>query len=107
HVDGTVRLLDVNKTAGSFELRFEAPAGAVLVEKGSVALNGVSLTVFDVSPSSFRTAVIPHTWNNTGLSRLKPGAFVNVEYDILGKYAARVAGSGLTPEFLSRNGFFS
>ncbi len=107
HVDGVTRLLNVKKAAGSFVLTFEAPPAALLVEKGSVSLNGVSLTVFDVTSASFRTAVIPHTWTNTGLNRLKSGDNLNIEYDILGKYAGKKSGGGLTREFLADNGFMS
>lgn len=107
HIDGVTRLLNVKKAAGSFVLTFETPSAALLVEKGSVALNGVSLTVFDVTSASFRAAVIPHTWTNTGLNRLKPGGLLNIEYDILGKYAGKKSGGGLTREFLTENGFMS
>ena len=107
HVDGTTRLLAISRFPGGFELSFEAPQGAILVEKGSVALNGVSLTVFGVSSSSFRAAIIPHTWKHTGLNRLKIGERLNIEYDILGKYAMKRSGAGLTRAFLSENGFMS
>ncbi|HNW43315.1 MAG TPA: riboflavin synthase [Elusimicrobiales bacterium] len=105
HIDGTASLLGVKKTAGSFELTFGAPAAARLVEKGSVALNGVSLTVFEITGHTFKAAVIPHTWENTNLKDLKPGRSVNIEYDILGKYADRAAGSKITEQFLRDNGF--
>ncbi len=105
HIDGVTRLLNIKKASGGFELTFETPPAALLVEKGSVALNGVSLTVFDVSHASFRTAIIPHTWENTVLNRLKPGDLLNIEYDILGKYATKQPGGGLTREFLTDNGF--
>jgi riboflavin synthase len=105
HVDGVTRLLNIKQAAGSFLLTFEVPPAAVLVEKGSVALDGVSLTVFDVSSGSFRTALIPHTWKNTNLNRLKIGEFLNIEYDILAKYALKNFGGGITREFLAENGF--
>jgi riboflavin synthase len=66
--------------------------GGLLVEKGSVAVNGVSLTCFEVSPGSFRVAVIPHTMEKTNLCSLQPGEPVNVEFDVLGKYVARLMG---------------
>ena len=106
HIDGTVKVLAVHKEASSFTLELETGAGAVMVEKGSVALDGVSLTVFAVTPRSFRTAIIPHTWANTALGTLRPGSAVNIEYDILGKYArACAAGDAALREALGKNGF--
>lgn len=105
HVDGTTRLLGVRKDADSYVLEVELPAGAVMVEKGSVALDGVSLTVFEVSSSSFKVAVIPHTWENTTFKNLKAGSTLNIEYDILGKYARQAARPGITKDFLKANGF--
>jgi len=105
HVDGTARLLSVRSEGNSHILEVEKTDGAVLVEKGSVALDGISLTAYEVSATSFKAAVIPHTWENTLLKRLRPGILMNVEYDILGKYAARAAAPGITPEFLKDNGF--
>jgi len=106
HIDGTVKLLSVRKEANSFAIELERGAGAVMVEKGSVAIDGVSLTVFAVTPRAFRTAVIPHTWENTSLRTLKPGSAVNIEYDILGKYArAGAAGDTALREALGKNGF--
>lgn len=104
HIDGTARLLGVRKDPGSFVLTFEAD-GALLVEKGSVCLNGVSLTVFDIASGVFKTAIIPHTWENTGLKYLKPGDLLNIEYDILGKYAIKNSGGKITRKFLSDSGF--
>ncbi|MCM2267465.1 MAG: riboflavin synthase [Elusimicrobiales bacterium] len=104
HIDGTSRLLSVHNDGNSQVIEIEKTADAILVEKGSVALDGVSLTVYDVKAGSFKAAVIPHTWANTALKNLKPGSLLNIEYDILGKYAA--AGSpGITREFLKENGF--
>jgi len=105
HVDGTASLLNVKKAAGSFVLTFKAPAPVQLVEKGSVALNGVSLTVFEINADTFKAAIIPHTWENTGLKYLKPGDLLNIEYDILGKYALKNAGAKITKQFLADNGF--
>lgn len=105
HVDGVSRLLSVRKTAGSRVLTFEAPPPARLVEKGSVALNGISLTVFDIAADTFKAAVIPHTWENTDLLYRKPGDTLNIEYDILGKYALHNSASKITRKFLADNGF--
>lgn len=105
HVDGTARLLSVRGEGNSRVVEVEKTEGAVLVEKGSVALNGISLTVYDTAGASFKAAVIPHTWENTSLKGLKPGALLNAEYDILGKYARLAAGGGITKDFLKENGF--
>ncbi|MBI5743318.1 MAG: riboflavin synthase [Elusimicrobia bacterium] len=104
HIDGTARLISVRDDGNSKILEVANSAGAVMVEKGSVALDGISLTVYDVGPSSFKAAVIPHTWANTALKHLKPGGLLNIEYDILGKYAAAKT-PGLTRDFLKDNGF--
>ncbi|OGR51081.1 MAG: riboflavin synthase subunit alpha [Elusimicrobia bacterium GWA2_62_23] len=104
HIDRTARLLSVRDDGNSRIIEVEKSADAVMVEKGSVALDGISLTVYDVKPCSFKAAVIPHTWANTALKTLKPGAFLNVEYDILGKYAS-ARPPGITRDFLKQNGF--
>ena len=104
HVDGTARLISVAKDGNSRLIEVEKAAGAVLVEKGSVALDGISLTVYDISGVSFKAAVIPHTWENTGLKDIKPGGLMNIEYDILGKYASAKS-PGITRAFLKDNGF--
>jgi len=104
HIDGTVRLLSVRDDGNSRIMEVERSAAALLVEKGSVALDGISLTVYDIAPASFKAAVIPHTWANTALKGLRPGALLNIEYDILGKYAAPRS-SGVTKDFLKENGF--
>lgn len=104
HIDGTARLLSVRNYGNSRVIEVEKAPDAVMVEKGSVALDGISLTVYAVSPSSFKAAVIPHTWTGTALKTLKPGALLNIEYDILGKYAS-ARSSGITRDFLKENGF--
>lgn len=105
HVDGTARLLSARGDGNSVVIEVERAPGALLVEKGSVALDGISLTVYGIADASFKAAVIPHTWKNTALKAVKPGGLLNVEYDILGKYAARSASTGITREFLKDNGF--
>ena len=106
HVDGTARLISARSDGNSVVIEVEKTEGALLVEKGSVALDGISLTVYGISGASFKAAVIPHTWENTALKNLKPGSLMNIEYDILGKYAARAGSPGVTREFLKDNGFF-
>ncbi|HCC48447.1 MAG TPA: riboflavin synthase [Elusimicrobia bacterium] len=104
HIDCTVRLLAVKDEGNSRIITVERAEGSVMVEKGSVALDGVSLTVYDLAPASFKAAVIPHTWANTALKGLKPGSLLNIEYDILGKYASAKT-PGITAAFLKENGF--
>lgn len=104
HIDGTARLIAVKDEGNSRIIEVEKPQDAVMVEKGSVALDGISLTVYDIRPSSFKAAVIPHTWENTALKGRRPGGLLNIEYDILGKYAAARA-PGITKAFLKENGF--
>ena len=104
HVDGAARLQGVRKAGNSWIVEVGKTEGAVMVEKGSVALDGISLTVYDVSVTSFKASVISHTWENTALKILKPGSLLNIEYDILGKYASAKT-SGITKNFLKENGF--
>jgi len=104
HIDGRGRLLNVKRDAGSFVMTFEAPPPAQLVEKGSVAVDGVSLTVFDIGADTSGSRSSP-TPGATTLGRLKPGGPVNVEYDILGKYALKNSGPKITRRFLADHGF--
>ncbi len=93
HVDQTARCTAVEEAGVSWYFTFEyEPRGGGLctVEKGSVAVNGVSLTVCDSKPGSFRVAIIPYTFEHTNFSRIRPGSVVNLEFDIVGKYIARL-----------------
>jgi riboflavin synthase len=91
HVDCTAVCIAAVTLAGSWEYRFEFdPAfAALIIEKGSVAVNGTSLTCFNVSESAFTVAIIPYTYANTGIHQVKIGHRVNIEFDILGKYVQR------------------
>lgn len=91
HVDATGTCVSINEVKGSWLYRFSYPASfaALLVEKGSIALNGVSLTVFDVTENEFSVTIIPYTYTHTSMHTLKPGEQVNLEFDILGKYVQR------------------
>ena len=91
HVDGVGRLLSVAPEGESGLYRFEAPESVAryLVEKGSVAVDGVSLTVFECTNRSFAVAVIPHTAQVTTLGALRPGDSVNLEADMIGKYVEK------------------
>ncbi len=92
HVDGLARLVRVDDQGGAWELRIEPPAGLMkfIAGKGSVALNGISLTVNDVDDRGFTVMIIPHTWDATDLSSLKQGDFMHIEIDMLARYAARI-----------------
>jgi riboflavin synthase len=92
HVDQKAFCTKIEDIKGSWELGFEfdSKTGNVLVEKGSICINGVSLTVFNVTDDSFSVALIPYTWEHTNLSNLKIGNSVNLEFDILGKYIAKL-----------------
>ena len=98
HVDCTAECVDVEEVEGSryFKFRYEADLelikkGYVTVEKGSVTVNGVSLTVCDSRPDSFRVAIIPYTFEHTNFGDIRPGTRVNLEFDIIGKYIARIS----------------
>lgn len=105
HIDGICKLKDINISKTEKTLEFEIFETTLIVEKGSVALNGVSLTAFDVKEKSFKVAVIPHTWENTNLKYLKLGSKVNIEFDILGKYILKKTKTHITTEFLKENGY--
>jgi riboflavin synthase len=88
HVDQTARCTSITEEGGSWRLRFEfdPSQGNMVVEKGSICLNGISLTVVDATENGFAVAIIPYTWEHTNLQQLQVGAEVNLEFDILGKY---------------------
>lgn len=95
HVDTTALLERVVEHDGSWGLHFrlDNPEAGVTVEKGSITINGVSLTVVDSTPDTFSVAIIPYTWEHTNLHALQPGkSRVNIEFDIVGKYVARLIG---------------
>lgn len=98
HVDCTARCEAVEDADGSRYYKFVydiAPEmvakGYMTVEKGSVTVNGVSLTVCDSEPRSFRVAIIPYTFEHTNFRDIRVGSTVNIEFDIIGKYIARMA----------------
>ncbi len=92
HVDQTGICTAITDLNGSWQLDFEydASTGNVTVEKGSVCLNGTSLTVFNSRPGGFSVAIIPYTWENTSIKHLRTGDTVNLEFDVIGKYVARL-----------------
>ena len=94
HVDQTATVLSVLDAIGSWLMGFQydASQGNITVEKGSVCVNGVSLTVIDSRKGYFSVAIIPYTYEHTNFKNLMPGSIVNVEFDIIGKYVAELAG---------------
>lgn len=88
HVDATGTCSKVKEKDGSweFEISFPSKFSSLVIEKGSVCLNGISLTAFNVKKKKFTVAIIPYTYNNTNIKELKKGDTVNIEFDIIGKY---------------------
>ena len=112
HVDGVGKLIAREKIGDAYKMTFELPDELIkeVVKKGSIAIDGVSLTIAEVLDNKITIAVIPHTFKNTLLEDLPLNSAVNIETDILGKYVARFIGqntqkSKITADFLERNGF--
>jgi riboflavin synthase len=127
HIDGIGCLIESIATSKAWSMVFGIPSGMskqwqsqiapYLISKGSIAVNGISLTIADcdVDGNWFKTAVIPHTYAETNLPHLQPGNLVNIESDILGKYVAKLLGHLLPNQtateeislaFLAENGYF-
>ena len=93
HVDQTAVCTDVEEAGGSWYFTFEYEPAAddyITVEKGSISVNGVSLTVVNSKQNSFQVAIIPFTWEMTNFHQIKKGTVVNLEFDILGKYISKI-----------------
>jgi riboflavin synthase len=90
HVDTTARCTNIENQDGSWKFTFEYDSSDVTVEKGSVTINGTSLTVVDSKPNSFSVCIIPYTYEFTNFHQLKIGSKVNLEFDIIGKYVAKM-----------------
>jgi riboflavin synthase len=115
HIDGTGRITGIRRDDIALWYTVEAPPELLrfLVEKGSVAMDGISLTVAAVSETDFSASVIPHTAAATSLSEKRAGDRVNLEADLIGKYVGKLLRTGpeppkrpgITPEFLLQNGF--
>lgn len=92
HVDQTATCIGVSDQKGSwlYTFRYDASLGNVTVEKGSIAVNGISLTVVDSLPDRFSVAIIPYTREHTNIQYIGIGDSVNLEFDIIGKYVARL-----------------
>jgi riboflavin synthase len=92
HVDSTAICIGKKVLNGSNEytFKFKRKFSSLIIEKGSVCINGISLTAFNVSKKQFTVAIIPYTLEHTNLSFIKEGSIVNIEFDILGKYIQKV-----------------
>ena len=92
HIDQTGTCSAIQEEAGStrFTFQYDPSTGNVVIEKGSITVNGVSLTVVDATRDSFSVAVIPYTLEHTNLQHLQIGSIVNLEFDVIGKYVARL-----------------
>lgn len=97
HVDQSAQCIDIKDAGGSYYFTFRyafdkdmAKRGYITVDKGSVTVNGVSLTVCDPTEDTFRVAIIPYTFEQTNFHTLKIGSVVNLEFDIIGKYVSRM-----------------
>ena len=93
HVDTTAICTSKKDSNGSWEYRFVFPEkfAALVIEKGSVSLNGTSLTIFDVDVHSFSVAIIPYTYQHTNISEVEEQSLVNIEFDMIGKYVNRMS----------------
>ena len=91
HVDGTAHCINKKEKKGSWEFtfEFEKQFAALVIEKGSVCLNGVSLTAFNVRKKKFTVAIIPYTLEHTNFLQIQKDSVVNIEFDLLGKYVKR------------------
>lgn len=114
HVDGMGKIIKVEKRGFSHEITIALSSDLLkyVVEKGSIAIDGTSLTVVDVSDEDFKVDVIPHSGENTTLLKKSIGSYVNIEVDILAKYVEKIFSrskeekkSNITLDFLRSNGF--
>jgi len=93
HVDTTARCTERQSLNGSWEFTFEYPEkfSALLIEKGSISVNGTSLTCFNLKDNRFTIAIIPYTFEHTSIKQVNVGSLVNIEFDMIGKYIQRMA----------------
>ena len=116
HIDGTGVIVDIQKDDNAIWYKIRANPGIMryIIEKGSIAMDGISLTVAKIEPETFSVSVIPHTASHTILTQKKIGDKVNIENDCVGKYVEKLLVAdkecgqereGLTRDFLMKNGF--
>lgn len=96
HVDQTAICTSIQDKNGSwvFTFKYDPSLGNITVEKGSITVNGTSLTVFDSQDDQFSVAIIPYTFENTNFKNIRVGDSVNLEFDIIGKYVAKLISQG-------------
>lgn len=92
HVDTTAFCTAVKQKEGSWEysFQFDKKFGNLIIEKGSISLNGISLTIFNIQADAFTVAIIPYTYEHTNMQYLEAGDKVNIEFDMIGKYVNRI-----------------
>lgn len=116
HIDGTGSIMSMRREENAVWVRIKTPPQILelIIEKGSIAIDGISLTVASLDSESFQVSIIPHTASETILLQKKPGDVVNLENDIIGKYVKKLMGiqtscekkeSKITMEFLAEHGF--
>lgn len=100
HVDQTATCTGIAKNKGSwiFNFEYDPSQGNITIEKGSITIDGVSLTVVDSGVKTFSVAIIPYTFEHTGFRFYEIGAIVNLEFDVIGKYVAKIMSYGDTTE---------
>jgi len=93
HVDCTATCISITEKDGSWEYQFnfDKQFAHLVIEKGSVSMNGISLTCFEVTNDTFKVAIIPYTYNHTNIKQLQLQSIVNIEFDLIGKYVSRMA----------------
>lgn len=93
HVDTKGTCVEINELNNSwvYTFSFDKAYAKFIIEKGSITVNGISLTCYDVKDDSFTVSIIPYTWEHTNIKKLKKGHLVNLEFDVLGKYVNRIA----------------
>ena len=112
HIDGVGKFISKEKLTDFYNLCFEIPSEVdkYIVYKGSITINGISLTVASIKNNIVEVAIIPHTFENTNLCNLKEGDLVNIETDLLGKYVEKILSvnnnkKDISIDFLMENGF--
>lgn len=112
HIDGVGKIKNIEKKGDFYDLKLELESNLIryTIKKGSVTVNGISLTIADINKNVINLAIIPHTFNNTNLQRLKQNDFVNIEVDMIAKYIEKFLSpsdnkSKISLEFLQEHGF--